>query len=122
MESTAAMIAPLADLSDVLILGQSVETSLDGVPQTVRRYAGGRRRVVTQPGTTRTVQVEYRAISRSDFDSLRDLAGEAVLFRDQRQRRVYGILSDIEANELRPYDLLETIRFTITEISHTEAV
>jgi len=119
---TDSAIAPLSDLTDVLLLGQYQESVTDGGRTDVRTYAGGRRRVIARAGETRTVSVAYRYISRANYQSLLDLVGVSVLFRDQRQRQVYGVLSDVSGTEWPVSDLVEDVSFTISEIDYSEVV
>ena len=119
---TDSIIAPISDLSDTLILGQYQESATDGARNDVRTYAGGRRRIISRPGDTRTVSVAYRYISRANYLSLLDLVGLPVLFRDQRQRQVFGLLSDVSGTEEGSQDLVADAQLTIAEITYSEVV
>ena len=119
---TSTFIAPVSDLSDVLVIDQSDESHVHGARVDVRRYAGGRRRVVSRPGVTGSVSVSYRYLSRADYVALVELLGVTVLFRDQRERAVYGVVADLSASEFNARDLLEDVSFTLTEISFSEIV
>lgn len=122
LEST--FLAPVSDLSDLLELPQYQQSETSGARNEIRTYAGGRRRVVARPGDTLTVSVAYRFITRAKYGSLLDLLGLLVLFRDQRGRAVYGILSDVsgtESDSSQP-TLIADVSFTITEVDYSEIV
>lgn len=114
-------LAPVSDLSDTLSLGQYEESATNGARTEVRTYAGGRRRLVSRPGATLQVSVAYRFVLRADYQSLLDLLGQVVLFRDQRGRQVFGVLSDVSGREtFVPADRVEDVSFTITEVTYSE--
>ena len=119
---TDAAIAPISDLTDVLLIGQYSEAHDTSTETGVRRYAGGRDRVVSSPGESVSVQVAFRYISRANYLALVDLVGVPVLFRDQRGRRTWGVVSNLSATEFSVRDLLEGVSFTLTSITHTEVV
>ena len=120
---TSVFVAPLYDPSDVLVLGQFAQSESTSYPAQVRRYAGGRDRIVTAPGKTGSHQLSFRYISRADYNTLRDdLTGVAVILRDQRGRVLRGVLSSLEGQEFGPRDLVENASFTLTEISFSEVV
>jgi hypothetical protein len=119
---TSVAIAPASDLSDVLLVGQYAQTADLSTPVTVRRYAGGRDRLVTTPGSTTTTSVSFRYLDRATYGRLLDLVGSMVLFRDQRQRRIWGVIGDLSATEFIARDLLEDVSFTITSATVSEIV
>ena len=55
----------------------------------VRVYAGGRRRLVTRPGSTRTISVNALDLDRATKDLLVEWAGRLLLYRDLHGRRMY---------------------------------
>ena len=120
--SNSSVIAPVSDLSDVLSLGVSAQTNSPSRRTTVRTYAGGRRRMVSMPGEVLTVAVQYPALSRAQYQDLQALQGQVVLWRDDRQLAVYGILSSVTAREFKARDLLEDVQIQITEITYSEIV
>lgn len=122
LDLDGAALAPVSDLSDVVILASSTESVSDSESTAIRTYAGGRRRVVSTPASGRTVSVGYELLERSEYDSLLALVGIPILFRDPRQRRVFGVIASISATELPAVDLIENVSFTIEEYSHSEIV
>lgn len=122
MTLTAVSVAPVADTSDVLLIDQYAQTADVSAPVSVRRYAGGRDRVVSTPGQTSQVSVSFRYLSRTNYQALTDLVGSSVVFRDQRQRVVWGVLGDLSATEWPVRDLLEDVSFTLTSITVSEIV
>jgi len=122
LDLTHVFIAPASDLSATLIVAQATQTVDEATPATVRRYAGGRDRVMTTPGRTVSTSVSFVFMDRLTYQLLLDLAGQVVLFRDQRQRRIWGVLANVSATEFNVRDLLESVSFTLTSVSVREAV
>lgn len=118
-----ASFAPVSDLSQVVLVEHSVESYVESVPGSVRRYAGGRLRVVSTPGVSAVVQVKMDVSSRAAFAALRELRGVPVLFRDHAGRRVFGVFHDVSGEELLAHpDLVGNVSFSITEVSFSEVV
>ena len=92
-------IAPVSDLSDVLLLGQDSETVDVSSPVEVRRYAGGRDRAVSTPGQMSQMAIGASYITRAEYRSLLDLVGVLVLVRDQRGRAIYGVIDSVSGSE-----------------------
>jgi hypothetical protein len=115
-------IAPLSNLSDVLYLAQSTESEESGAPVEVRRYAGGRQRVVSTPGTSGTLSFSYRFLTRTEYDDLLELVGVPVLVRDQRGRSYPGVISNVSGTEWNVSDKVEDASFTVEQISWSETV
>ena len=124
LTATGCAIAPASDLSDVLLLPPSTESATVTAPVSIRRYAGGRDRVVSSPGRTDTITVTFKGMSRSNYHALVELVGAStlVLFRDQRTRRIWGVAAGVSGSELRGPDLLESVTFTITSATVSEIV
>jgi hypothetical protein len=118
-----ALFAPTSDLSNVLMICQSSESSVEGSRSSVRTYAGGRRRVITMAGNTETVSVSFDRMTRDEYISLSDLLGVLILFRDQRGRRTFGVFTSIggEEDRSRP-DRVTNVAITIEEITYSEVV
>ena len=108
---TDTILAPIADLSDTLVIGQYAETENVAEATSVRTYAGGVRRVVSTPGT-----------DKASFDSLLDLVSVPILFRDQRSRAVYGVISSVYGAEAESSDRIKDVTFTVQNISYSEVV
>ena len=117
-----AAIAPLSDLSDVLLLQPSDIGEDESTITQVRRYAGGSRRVVSTPGVTRTLSLAWRHVDRADYEKLKALTGVPVLFRDTRSRAVFGVFASVKGSEWRPGDKLANVTATIEEITFSEIV
>ena len=119
---TTTIIAPIADLSDTLLINQYGETENVSDLTTVRVYAGGIRRVVTVPGRAQEYSVSYRFMSRTNYDGLLDLVSVPVLFRDQRARAVYGVIGSLTGQESAQTDLMQNVSFTVQNITYSEIV
>lgn len=88
-------------------------------PVEVRTYGGGRRRAVTQAGVTEALGVTLRDVPAADVATLESWIGRAVLYRDDRGRKVAGVFDGMERDELvddkGKYDISLTITATTWE-------
>jgi len=116
------VLAPISDLSDTLVIGQYAETENVADATSVRTYAGGVRRVISTPGTDKAYNLSYRQMSRESFDSLLDLVSVPILFRDQRSRLVYGVISSVYGAEAESSDRIKDVSFTVQNITYSEIV
>jgi len=119
---TTCVIAPASNLADVLLIAQYAQTADLTAPSQIRRYSGGRDRLVSTPGLSTATAVSFRYLSRADYQSLSDLVGTLVLFRDQRQRRIWGVVGNLSATEFIVSDLLEDVSFTLQSVTVSEVV
>ena len=119
LTSTIA-IAPISNLSDVLMLDLDAESVDVRSPASVRSYAGGSDRVVSSPGQSSQISVTGSYITRAEYLQLLELVGVPVLFRDVRGRAVYGVIGSVSGSEaVTDY---VTVSFTLTEITYSEVV
>jgi hypothetical protein len=116
-----SFLAPAADLSAVLVFFSSGRAENLSVPGEVRRYAGGRLRIVTQAGAATRLSVTARAVSSADLQTMRDLAGAVVLFRDAWGRKMYGAYFDLDVDDYRDRSGHD-VKFVLTEVTYSEAV
>ena len=119
---TTVAIAPVSDLTDILLIDPNAESETTTAPVQVRRYAGGRDRIVTTPGQTQTIAVSFPQVSRTQYAALLDLVGTLVLYRDQRGRAVYGVVADVTGTEWDAANVLSDVSFTLTSVTHSEVV
>lgn len=86
----------------------------------VRAYGGGRRRSVTQAGRRASLPVSLRYVPTADAAVLEGWIGEAVLYRDDRGRRLACVYFGIDYKEyLADKDRFD-IGLTLTEITWSE--
>ena len=119
---SSATLAAVSDLSAVLILDAFQESVTDGSKASVRHYAGGRRRVVSQPGPTRTFSLSWRWVSRASHATMLGFVGQTVLYRNSREGRVFGLLAAVVGSEDLAANRLENVTVTIEEITYSEVV
>jgi hypothetical protein len=119
---TSVFIAPLSDLTAVLDISQRVESATVGAEVEVRRYAGGRQRLVSSPGTTGSFTFTLTFVIRADYLALLDLVGTPVLLRDQRARRVAGVIKSVTGTEWNVRDRMQEVSFTLDQVSWSEVV
>jgi hypothetical protein len=116
-------IAPADDLSDTLHLRIRDESETTAAPATIRRYAGGRDRLVSRPGETRAVTVKALNVDRDDYLELQERIGTVQLFREPRGRRIWGIIQSVTGVEWRARaDTLGDVSFTYTSVTVSEVV
>lgn len=117
-------MAPIGDLSDTLqleIVRDVSETVMSAA--VVRRYAGGRDRIISRPGETRQVSINARAVDRDTYRELLARIGVPQLFRDSRGRRTYAVILQASATEWRVNaNELGDVAITYTSITHPEVV
>lgn len=93
------------------------------IPADVRRYAGGRLRLVTKPGPARTVSVACKLADRAAVDTLRSWVGRLLLYRDPTGRKVWSMFGEVSITEIPGGDsTFADCSFVLREVSHTEAV
>ena len=119
---TETSISPLADLTDIHLLGQYSESEDVIGTAEVRMYANGRRRVVTRTGRGNDLNISYRFVSRTEYNWLVSMVDSSILFRDQIGRVVYGVISLVSGSEYSVRDLVEDVTFTISSITYSEIV
>lgn len=122
VELQTALVAPVSDLAATVAVRANATDQGDEATAEVRAYSAGRRRIVRTPGRNVVVQVTAPVVTRATWLALRDLVGELVLFRDVRGRRVYGLMGGLAAGEALGVDRLESVSFTVTEVTYSEAV
>jgi hypothetical protein len=115
--------APAGDLSNTLYL-DSMPTVTGGKqkPGELRRYAGGRVRLVTSSGQSQSASDSFEHISRADREWLESFVGELMLRRDGRGRCFYGAFLDLNVQEEQGWQELCTVSLTFNEITRSFAV
>lgn len=111
-----------ADHSDFVRLAQNAEAEVYDQPVEVRRYANGRLRSVTRPGTQQTLTFTLPLVSRSDYDELLSRVGSLQLLRDQRGRILWGIIGEVDGDEDIFADRVQSVSFTFRQVTHSEVV
>jgi hypothetical protein len=105
-----------------LIIAQVSEDEGVTTSSEVRIYAGGRKRTIISPGNSRTINLSYSFISRSEYNDLVSLIDTVILFRDQRGRRVFGIVTSVNGIEWAPRDRMESVTLSVQETYFSEVV
>lgn len=119
---TSLWLHTASDLSDYLLLGQNAETEVYAQPTEVRRYAGGRLRAVTRTGAGRTLQITLPGVEPATYESLKERVGVEQMLRDQRGRKLWGVIGEVTADEELGHARLESISFTFLEVTDSEEV
>jgi hypothetical protein len=125
-------VASITIDSVLLSLGTDLATHLDldvydisdddGVYGEVRKYAGGRRRAISEAGQVRSVQITFDVHNdRALVATLRSWAGQRLLYRDAHGRRMWCVFFRAPAKE-RILANLPEITLTLQEITFDEAV
>lgn len=87
----------------------------------VRPYANGRYRVITRPGTQRTLSCTVQLATRSDVEVLEGWVGTLLMVRDYAGRLLYGTYGSVSTSENGIVDRGD-VALTITESSYTDTV
>jgi hypothetical protein len=115
-------LAPVSDLSDLLILNAGVKlTGASGVVGEFRRYAGGVTRLIQRTGGTKTATVTATRVSRTTREKLAGWVGVTLLLRDGRGRCIYGSFLSIDEGE-NPGPAYCDVSFAFNEITTSEVV
>ncbi len=85
----------------------------------VQTYAGGRQRGITTQGVAGTWSVRLRGVAVADTEKLRTWLGQTVLIRDNRGRKMYGLLSSVPRStwkeQLDLYDVVVAIQLVTVD-------
>lgn len=110
------------DLADYVTSdGFLAESSSTSSRAEIRTYAGGVERLVTRPGTPRTLDVSMPQVARDVIAWLEDHAGQVVMVRDPRGRLVWGMYSRVAVSE-EAGPVLPDVSFTLRSVTYSEAV
>lgn len=93
-----------------------------GVQARVATYAGGRQRGITTEGVSGTWSVSLRGISTADTEKLRTWLGQTVLVRDNRGRKMWGLLATLPRRTWKEQLDLYDVTVTIQLVTVVEAV
>lgn len=108
----------VADPSDwIRLIAHVSETTSQ--PSAFRRYAGGRVRSITRPGSLATFAVEIPWPSRDEIDDIRRRFGRVHLLRHPGARKVYGQFFDFDVSPY-PKDVPSAVSFTFHEVTWSE--
>jgi len=112
-----------SDLTKSVTMVLTGESDMTSRPVDVRRYAGGRVRSVTRPGTTKLLNLSFELADRSDMYQLEDWIGTTVLYRDPRGRRLWGVFGAVDEGEL-PGVGADTVNVNLTfsQVTFDESV
>jgi len=94
----------------------------DTLTGSVRAYAGGRTRVITTPGDTRTSPVTFRVVSGPDLETLRSWRGRVLLLRDPQGWRRWGTYLAVDVSPTAKMQPFYDVAFTWTDLTYTEDV
>jgi len=97
---TGVYLAPVSDLSDILVLNAALELSgVSGVMGEFRPYAGGVWKLIRRTGRIKGASVSVTRASRVTREQLALWAGETLLLRDGRGRCLYGSFLSVDEGE-----------------------
>ena len=120
---TSLWMAPVSALSDTLSLPISSESESTDSPAQVRRYAGGRDRLISTPGGSITMSVTARNVTRTVYQELQSRVGVLQLFREPRGRSYAGVIQSVSADEWQyPESPVGDVSFSYTSVSYSEIV
>lgn len=120
---TELVAAPVSDLTDTIWLNVRTEDDSVSRPAQVRRYAGGRDRIISRPGTTQLLTFTALNVDRDTYLRLSDLVGQLALFREPRGRAVYGVMQSVSGQEWQARETtLGSVSFTVQSVTHSEIV
>ncbi len=118
-----AWISLASDLSQSVTMELTGQSNMPSRPVEVRRYAGGRTRVITRPGVKKAINANFELANRADMLILEDWIGLPVLYRDPVGRRLWCVFGAVDESEI-PGASLDTVNVNLTlqEITWDERV
>ena len=84
-----------------------------------RWYAGGRRRIITGPGTEASVNIQYRVVSRTFRETVEAWEGLLCCYRDGRGRLHWGVFASLGVDEIPSAGEYCNLSLSFTEITHS---
>ena len=119
----AAWFNLASDLTQSITMVLTGASDMTSRPVDVRRYAGGRVRSVTRPGTTKLLSLSFELADRADMYQLEDWLGTTVLYRDPRGRRLWGVFAAVDEGELPGVgEDTVNVNLTFTQTTFDESV
>lgn len=120
-------------IHDASNLEDSVELGYRGLNEkrsyegSVALFANGRLRAITGPGKSKTYSVQLKFTPRATIDALEGYMNTPVMLRDQRGRRMYGQMFDLDIGEdLLPGDqetvVVGSVTFSVEELTMDDEV
>lgn len=109
---------------DLSVYVSSFSAEWDDVEQVdgeVRAYAGGRLRVIRRATQRRTLKVTLRYVPLADIDTLRGWAGDVLMVRDKRGRKMFGTFFSSQVSDLKGLTYAD-VTLEFQQVSYTEAV
>lgn len=94
---------------------------VEQIPGEVRRYAGGRLRIVSRPGKQQVLSVTLRYVPLVSIETLRSWAGSLLLVRDKRGRKLYGTFFSTEVSDLKGVAYAD-VTLEFSQVTYAEAV
>jgi hypothetical protein len=82
----------------------------------VRTYAGGRQRSISSAGEVSTFSFAMLDISATDVDTLRSWKKVAVVVRDHRGQKYFGVFFEVSVTEIKTagYNVAISLKFVDT--------
>ena len=118
---TTCWVHKASALSSYITLDVSATAEAADRPVTIKRYAAGRIRGVTQPGVAGVLTVTAPKTTRANADQLRLWVGEVVMFRDTLGRKMFGTFPSLLTTEAVGYTRPD-VSFVLSEITWDEEV
>ena len=112
-----------SDLSQSITMELTGESDMTSRPIETRRYANGRVRAISRPGSTKQINLNFQLATRSDMHQLEDWVGLTVLYRDPRGRRLWGVYGAVDESEIPGADDdTVNVNITLSEVTVDETV
>lgn len=112
------------DLSSYVKLSAESIEEVAGAQAPIRRYAGGRFRMVTYPGVQKSYSITFGLLTRSEANSVRSWSGRLLLMRDPLGRATFGRYQDPRISEIpiTSTDTVYAVSVTFDEVTHSVEV
>lgn len=90
-------------------------------PGDVRRYAGGRMRIIRKAGISRAISLSLPACTRAQITFLEANVGQIVCVRDDRGRKIWATYLAVPVDE-NSFELTGNVSLALSEVTATDIV
>lgn len=87
----------------------------------VRAYATGRLRIISRPAQRSGYRVNLRDVTDAQVETLKEWAGQLLLYRDPRGRMIFGSFFTLTIDEYKAVDGND-VSLTFQQVTHTVEV
>lgn len=115
-------LAATGEVDYVTAVHDPDDTDTRSVQGRIAQYAGGRQRGISQVGTATTWAFNLRMVTFADTEKLASWMSQTVLVRDNRGRKVWGIIRSVPRRPWKEQLDLYDVELTLEGVDVVEDV